>query len=164
MFCEAVYSAARGTPEFHVLFIGGFALRFSQSGDLTRASVICGNVTRRALLNRSVVLPILLIGESSSAMEEVRNGSKMIQLTRLNNKPLMVNSDIIKFVEQAPDTLVTLISGEKILVLEKPDEVLARIVAFRQSVLERVSVPWNSSSARALTRNLPSPDSDEPER
>jgi uncharacterized protein YlzI (FlbEa/FlbD family) len=97
-------------------------------------------------------------------MEEVRIGSRMIQLTRLNNKPLMVNSDLIKFVEQAPDTLVTLISGEKILVLEKPDEVLARIVAFRQSVLERVSVPWDCSSAHALTRNLPSPDSNEPER
>ena len=88
----------------------------------------------------------------------------MIQLTRLNNKPLMVNSDLIKFVEQAPDTLVTLISGEKILVLDKPDEVLARIVAFRQSVLERVSLPWNSSSTHASTRNLPGPESDEPER
>ena len=29
----------------------------------------------------------------------------MIQLTRLNNHPLVVNSDLIKFVEQAPDTV-----------------------------------------------------------
>src|SRR5438093_8651741 len=36
----------------------------------------------------------------------------MIQLTRLNNKPLAVNSDLIKFVEQAPDTVITLISVE----------------------------------------------------
>jgi flagellar protein FlbD len=164
MFCEAVYSAARGTPEFHDLFIGGFAFRFSHSSDLAQASVIRGNVTRLTLLNRSAALPILLIGKSSSPMEEVRNGSRMIQLTRLNNKPLMVNSDLIKFVEQAPDTLVTLISGEKILVLEKPDEVLARIVAFRRSVLERVSLPWNASSAHALTPVLPAPESHEPER
>ena len=69
----------------------------------------------------------------------------MIQLTRLNNKPLMVNSDLIKFVEQAPDTLVTLISGEKIVVLEKPDEVLTRIIAFRRSVLEKLAPSWDAS-------------------
>lgn len=73
----------------------------------------------------------------------------MIQLTRLNNKPLVVNSDLIKFVEQAPDTVVTLISGEKIVVLEKPGEVMARIVAFRRSVLERLSLTWDASSAHA---------------
>ena len=37
----------------------------------------------------------------------------MIQLTRLNNSPLTVNSDLIKFVEQAPDTVITLLTGEK---------------------------------------------------
>jgi flagellar protein FlbD len=42
----------------------------------------------------------------------------MIQLTRLNNQPLMVNSDMIKYVEKAPDTVLTLITGEKIIVLE----------------------------------------------
>jgi flagellar protein FlbD len=60
----------------------------------------------------------------------------MIQLTRLNNSPLIVNSDLVKFVEQSPDTVITLVNGEKILVREKADEVLNRIVAFRRSVLE----------------------------
>lgn len=70
----------------------------------------------------------------------------MIQLTRLNNKPLMVNSDLIKFVEQSPDTLVTLITGEKIVVLEKPSEVVARVISFRRSVLEGLSPAWAPSS------------------
>ena len=70
----------------------------------------------------------------------------MIQLTRLNNKALFVNSDLIKFVEQSPDTVVTLVSGEKIVVLEKADEVLKRIVAFRRSVLESLPVFWDASS------------------
>jgi uncharacterized protein YlzI (FlbEa/FlbD family) len=74
----------------------------------------------------------------------------MIQLTRLNNKPLMVNSDLIKFVEQSPDTLVTLITGEKIVVLEKLDEVLARIIDFRRAVLRGVVLPWDSSSWHAI--------------
>lgn len=59
----------------------------------------------------------------------------MIQLTRLNNQALLVNCDLIKFVETAPDTVLTLISGEKILVRESPDEVLQRIIAFRRGVL-----------------------------
>jgi flagellar protein FlbD len=59
----------------------------------------------------------------------------MIQLTRLNNQPLMVNSDLIKFVERSPDTVLTLISGEKIVVLEAPDEVLDRVVGFRRTIL-----------------------------
>src|SRR5271157_2368980 len=61
---------------------------------------------------------------------------RMIQLTRLNNSPLMVNSDLVKFVEQSPDTVITLVNGEKILVREKADEVLSRIVEFRRSILQ----------------------------
>jgi flagellar protein FlbD len=60
----------------------------------------------------------------------------MLQLTRLNNSPLIVNSDLVKFVEQSPDTVITLVNGEKILVREKADEVLNRIVEFRRSVLQ----------------------------
>ena len=39
----------------------------------------------------------------------------MIQLTRLNGHSMAVNSDLIKFVEQAPDTVITLITGEKVV-------------------------------------------------
>ena len=59
----------------------------------------------------------------------------MIQLTRLNNQPIVVNSDLIKFVENAPDTVITLVTGGKIVVLEGGDEVLDRIVEFRQQIL-----------------------------
>jgi flagellar protein FlbD len=62
----------------------------------------------------------------------------MIQLTRLNNSPLIVNSDLVKFVEQSPDTVITLVNGEKILVREKADEVLHRIVEFRRSILQGI--------------------------
>jgi flagellar protein FlbD len=62
----------------------------------------------------------------------------VIQLTRLNSQPLVVNSDLIKFVEQAPDTVITLVSGEKIVVREKAQEVLDRVVQFRRSVLQGI--------------------------
>jgi flagellar protein FlbD len=62
----------------------------------------------------------------------------MIQLTRLNSQPLVVNSDLIKFVEQSPDTVITLINGEKIVVRERAQDVLERVVEFRRSVLQGI--------------------------
>jgi flagellar protein FlbD len=65
----------------------------------------------------------------------------MIQLTRLNNHPLVVNSELIKFVEQAPDTVITLVNGDKIVVRESAQDVLDRVVQFRRSVLQAIA-PW----------------------
>ncbi len=64
----------------------------------------------------------------------------MIQLTRLNNQPLVVNSDLIKFLEKSPDTVLTLVTGEKVVVRETSDEVLQKIVAFRQAVLSGLTL------------------------
>ncbi len=58
----------------------------------------------------------------------------MIRLTRLNNTELIVNADLIKFVEQAPDTVITLTSGDKIVVRESPEQVVKLVVDFRRSV------------------------------
>jgi flagellar protein FlbD len=74
----------------------------------------------------------------------------MIQLTRLNNHPLVVNSDLIKFVEQAPDTVITLLSGEKIVVRESAPDVLERVVQFRRSVLQGIT-PWSDDGSALLS-------------
>jgi flagellar protein FlbD len=58
----------------------------------------------------------------------------MIRLTRLNNRSLVVNSDLIKFIENAPDTVITLTTGEKIVVLEKAEEVMSRIIEYRRQL------------------------------
>ena len=65
----------------------------------------------------------------------------MIQLKRLNKHPLVVNSDLIKFIENAPDTVITLSSGEKLVVLESAEQVLDLIVQFRQRILAGPSPP-----------------------
>lgn len=62
----------------------------------------------------------------------------MIHLTRLNNRPLVVNSELIKFIENTPDTVITLVSGEKIVVLETADDIISRIVAYRQRLREPI--------------------------
>jgi len=71
----------------------------------------------------------------------------MIQLTRLNNHPLSVNSDLIKFVEQSPDTVITLVNGEKIVVRESAQEVLERVVEFRRLVLQGIMLWWDNRAA-----------------
>ena len=59
----------------------------------------------------------------------------MIHLTRLNHIPLVVNSDLIEQIEMTPDTVITLTTGQKFMVLENADEVIQRIVQFRRSLL-----------------------------
>ena len=76
----------------------------------------------------------------------------MIQLTRLNDRPLVVNSDLIKLIENANDhdTVLTLISGEKIVVRERVPEVIERIVQFRRSVL--AGMPISGANLALLTQ------------
>jgi len=88
----------------------------------------------------------------------------MIRLTRLNNHPLTLNSDLIKFVEQSPDTLITLITGEKIVVRESSEEVLARLIEFRRSVLQGLSFAWDGSSSHTLLPERPDVGKSEPEK
>jgi flagellar protein FlbD len=63
----------------------------------------------------------------------------MIHLTRLNNQPLVVNADLIKFIENAPDTVITLLTGEKLVVREPVAEVLRRIGEFHDRFYRRVA-------------------------
>ncbi len=60
----------------------------------------------------------------------------MIDLTRLNGHRFVLNCDLIKFAEPAPDTTITLITGEKLIVRESCDELMERTAAWRSQVLE----------------------------
>ncbi len=64
----------------------------------------------------------------------------MIRLTRLNNQPFLVNSDLIKFVESSPDTTLTLLNNEKVIVRESSEQVMERILLFRRAVLGQAGV------------------------
>jgi len=58
----------------------------------------------------------------------------MIYLTRLNGQPMVLNSDLIEFIENTPDTVITLITGNKLVVLETAQEIIDRIMDYRQRV------------------------------
>lgn len=71
----------------------------------------------------------------------------MIELTRLNGQAMVVNSDLIKYVESSPDTMLTLIHGEKIVVSEPCAEVVRRISAYRTMLLVDAFGQISSNSA-----------------
>jgi flagellar protein FlbD len=59
----------------------------------------------------------------------------MIELTRLNGNLLVVNSDLIQYAEASPDTTLTLVNGEKLVVRESCGEVINRTLACRARIL-----------------------------
>ncbi len=56
----------------------------------------------------------------------------MIKVTRLNGSELVLNCDLIEFVEAAPDTIISLVTGKKIMIKETPDEVIEKVAEYRR--------------------------------
>ncbi len=64
----------------------------------------------------------------------------MITLSRLNHSCIALNPDLIERIEETPDTVVTLIDGKKVLVLETIDDIVEKIVCYRALVAARSEV------------------------
>lgn len=61
-------------------------------------------------------------------------GAKLIELTRMNGSPLLVNADLIETVEEIPDTVVTLTNGKKIIVKERRQEVKNLVKLYKRDI------------------------------
>ena len=59
----------------------------------------------------------------------------MILVHRLHGEPLFINADLIEFVETAPDTIITLVDGRKVVVAEAPEQLVAQVREFRAATL-----------------------------
>jgi flagellar protein FlbD len=57
----------------------------------------------------------------------------MIKLTRLDGEAFILNADLIKYVEARPDTYITLLAGDRLVVQQSPDEVLRRALEYQQT-------------------------------
>lgn len=58
----------------------------------------------------------------------------MIQLKRLNGTVFTLNAELIEQIDSAPDTVITLVTGNNIVVLESASEVMEKVVSYRRSV------------------------------
>jgi flagellar protein FlbD len=59
----------------------------------------------------------------------------MITLTRFDGTQFVLNSDIIQYVEKTPDTIVTMTTGDKLMVKESVENIVEAIIKFRQNLM-----------------------------
>ena len=58
----------------------------------------------------------------------------MVELTKLNGIPFVLNSDLIETVEETPDTVITLTNGKKIIVKERRQEVKNLVKSYKRDI------------------------------
>lgn len=58
----------------------------------------------------------------------------MITLTKLNDTQFILNAELIKTVEETPDTVITITTGNKYIVKEKADEVVDKVVQYKKNI------------------------------
>jgi flagellar protein FlbD len=78
----------------------------------------------------------------------------MIYLTRLNHSPIVLNCELIEHVETTPDTVISLTTGQKLMVLESAETIVERVVRYRRSIhsgLELESCGCGSAESPAGT-------------
>ncbi|MGC4120533.1 MAG: flagellar FlbD family protein [Myxococcales bacterium] len=56
----------------------------------------------------------------------------MVYLNRLDGSELVINADLLLFIEATPDTVVTLTTGARLMVKQSVDEVVERVVLYRR--------------------------------
>ena len=65
-------------------------------------------------------------------------GVKMIKVTRLNDTQIVINGELIEFVEETPDTVITMTTGRKIVVKETVDELIDIMIQYKQKIYYRI--------------------------
>lgn len=58
----------------------------------------------------------------------------MIELTKINDVQFTLNADVIEFVEETPDTVITLTTGKKIIVKESRQDVTNLVISYRRAI------------------------------
>ena len=58
----------------------------------------------------------------------------MIRITRLDGREVVVNANLIRFVESTPDTIISLTTGDKVVVQESVDEIIRRVIAYGRAL------------------------------
>lgn len=74
----------------------------------------------------------------------------MIEVTRINGHQLVINADLIEFVEAIPDTIVSLTTGKKIVVRESVEEIIERVASFKRMCGIRFERPDTAANPEGL--------------
>ncbi len=58
----------------------------------------------------------------------------MITITRLNDKEIVINAELIETVEETPDTTITMTTGRKYIAKETSEEIIKKIIEYKQKI------------------------------
>jgi len=77
------------------------------------------------------------------------NGRYMIQLTKINGHQITLNPDLIEYIEETPDTVITLTNNDKIVVKDRMTEIIEKVVHYRRAVAGLVEAEFERQMAKS---------------
>lgn len=63
----------------------------------------------------------------------------MIKLTRTSGKEFVLNSELIVEIQETPDTVISLTNGKKLLVKDSADDIINKVINYRQKIMTVIS-------------------------
>jgi flagellar protein FlbD len=66
----------------------------------------------------------------------------MILLTKINKAPIAVNADLIQYIEETPDTVITLTNNDKVVVNESMRDIIQKVVHYRRLINRLVDLEY----------------------
>lgn len=58
----------------------------------------------------------------------------MIQLTKINGAGIVMNPDLIEYIEETPDTVITITNGDKVVVKDRMVDIIDKVVRYRRLI------------------------------
>ena len=62
----------------------------------------------------------------------------VIEVTRINGTKIVINAELIEFVEDTPDTVITLSTGKKMVVKEKSYKIIDLVIRYKQEIFTQL--------------------------
>ena len=64
----------------------------------------------------------------------------MIKLKKINGEEIVVNASLIELIQSTPDTVLTLTSNKKILLMDEVDEVIEKVINYYHKIYSSVRI------------------------
>ena len=58
----------------------------------------------------------------------------MIEVTKLNDKKVVIKCELIEYIEANPDTVISLTTGNKFVVKESVEDTVKKVVEFKRKI------------------------------
>ena len=87
----------------------------------------------------------------------------MISVTRLDKQRMYLNPDHILYIEETPDTVITLYNGNRYIVIDHAQAIISRVVAFRAKISRRAASRPSKKYLERIRFNQFHKDENQPE-